>query len=178
VTSFDNCPLVRAVVSIGVPRHTMVCRQIMFFWHLMVFLMKLGYNNHQGCLKVIVYPFKGTAKYFLSLRVPVNQKRLRNTELEGWVTAKALHELICQLRKNNACFRSGVSDMRPARCVCAARNIIKITLIIAKTTVFCSIKALLPSNCGPLRHFSSAAREPLFLLKCGPRMKLSLRPLF
>jgi hypothetical protein len=36
-------------------------------------------------------------------------------------------------------FRSGVSNTRPARCVCAARDIIKITQIIAQTTVFCSI---------------------------------------
>ncbi len=31
----------------------------------------------------------------------------------------------------------------------------KITQIIAETTVFCSIKALLASYCGPRRHFSS-----------------------
>jgi len=37
----------------------------------------------------------------------------------------------------------------------AARDIINITQIIAETTVFCSIKALLGSYCGPQRHFFS-----------------------
>jgi len=49
--------------------------------------------------------------------------------------------------------REGVSNTRPARCVCAARDIINITQIIAETTVFCSINALLASYCDPRRHF-------------------------
>ena len=55
--------------------------------------------------------------------------------------------------------------MWPARCICAARNIIKITQIIAETTVFCSIKALLASYCGPRRHFSFLMRpaSPFFV---------------
>jgi len=32
--------------------------------------------------------------------------------------------------------KPGVSNMRPARCVCAARDIINIIQIIAETTVF------------------------------------------
>jgi len=51
--------------------------------------------------------------------------------------------------------------MWPARYVCAARNIIKTTQIIKN---FSSIKGLLVSNCD-------------FFVKCGPHMKLSLRPL-
>jgi hypothetical protein len=66
--------------------------------------------------------------------------------------------------------RPGVSNMRPARCVCAARDIIKITQIIAKTTVFGSI--------GPILYYRpfqppivargdifpvNAAREPFFV---------------
>ena len=47
-------------VDLGVPPN------IRFSWHLMVFLMKLSHNNHKGCLKVKVYPFRGAAKYFLS----------------------------------------------------------------------------------------------------------------
>ncbi len=49
------------------------------------------------------------------------------------------HRCIC---KSVCCARSGVSNKRPAGrmwpagCVCAARNIIKITQIIAKTTIF------------------------------------------
>jgi len=56
--------------------------------------------------------------------------------------------------------------MWPARCVCAAHDIIKITQISAETTVFCSIKALLASYCGPRRGdiFSlNASREPFFV---------------
>jgi len=68
--------------------------------------------------------------------------------------------------------------MWPARCVCAARDIINIIQIIAETTVFCSINALLASYCGLRRHFFSCMRPASpFLVKCGPRMKLSLRPL-
>jgi len=36
-----------------------------------------------------------------------------------------------------------------------ARAIIKTTQIIDKTMMFCTIKALLASNCAPQRHFSS-----------------------
>jgi len=50
----------------------------------------------------------------------------------------------------DGCFTTGVSNTRPARCVCAARNIINIIQIIAETTVFCSIKALLVGPCVPL----------------------------
>jgi len=59
-------------------------------------------------------------------------------------------------------FTSGVSNTRPARCLCAARDIIKLTQIIVWTaeTFFLLLR---PAS--------------LFLLKCGPRMKLSLRPL-
>jgi len=75
-------------------------------------------------------------------------------------------------------FKPGVSNTRPARCVCAALDIFKITQIIAETTVFCIIKALLASDCGLGDIFPlNAARKPFFLLKCGPHMKLSLRPL-
>ena len=49
-----------------------------------------------------------------------------------------------------------VSQTRdPPDVVCVARDIIKITQSIAETTIFCSIKALLASYCGPRRHFSS-----------------------
>jgi len=54
--------------------------------------------------------------------------------------------------------------MWPARCVCAARDFINSIQIIAETTVFCSIKALLASYCGPRRHFFSCMRpaSPFF----------------
>jgi len=38
--------------------------------------------------------------------------------------------------KSDILFRAGVSNTRPARCVCAARDMVKITKIIAETTVF------------------------------------------
>ncbi len=65
-----------------------------------------------------------------------------------WWATSFCYVMVSQL------FRAGVSNTRPARCVCAARDIIKITQIFAETTIFCSIKALLASNCGPRRHFS------------------------
>jgi hypothetical protein len=37
-------------------------------------------------------------------------------------------------------FRAGVSNTRPALCVCAGRDIIKIAHIIAETTVFVVLK--------------------------------------
>jgi len=43
------------------------------------------------------------------------------------------------LNQQNSCPEyptTGVSNTRPARCVCAAHDIIKITQIIAETTVF------------------------------------------
>jgi len=55
--------------------------------------------------------------------------------------------------------------MRPARCVCVAREMIKITQNIVENTVFCSTNALLASYCGPRRHFSLLMRpaSPFFV---------------
>ena len=44
--------------------------------------MKFIINSLQGCLKVVVYLLKGAAKFFLVKKGAVNQKRLRNTDLE------------------------------------------------------------------------------------------------
>ena len=61
-------------------------------------------------------------------------------------------------------FRSGVSNtqpagrMWPAWRVYAARVIIKIPLIIVKTTVLCGIRALFTSFCGPRKHFCLLVR--------------------
>ncbi len=56
--------------------------------------------------------------------------------------------------QTNSLSKPGVSNTRPARCVCVARDIIKkITQIIVETTVFCSIKALLASYCSPRALF-------------------------
>jgi hypothetical protein len=52
--------------------------------------------------------------------------------------------------------------MLHATCVCAASDIIKITQIIAETTVFCGIKPLLASYCGDIFPLN-AAREPFFV---------------
>ncbi len=70
-----------------------------------------------------------------------------------WCTRKQLVEKSESFSTSKS--KAGVSNMRPARYVCAARYIIKITQIIAETTVFCSIKALIASYLGPRRHFSS-----------------------
>ena len=47
----------------------------------MVFLVEIINNKHQGCLKVVVYLFKGAAKILFDKKGAVNQKRLRNTVL-------------------------------------------------------------------------------------------------
>ena len=65
--------------------------------------------------------------------------------------------------------KAGVSNTRPAWCVCAAR---------VKIGVFGDIKALYTLFCGRRRHFLSLCgpRAP-FLSECGHRIDLSLRPL-
>jgi hypothetical protein len=79
------------------------------------------------------------------------------------------------LKINNGVWRklwssAGVSNTRPAgrkgpaRCVCAARDIIKITQFIAKTMVFCSIKAFWPPIVARGVIFpQNVAREPFFV---------------
>ncbi len=47
-----------------------------FSCHLIIFLMKLINNNHQGSLTVVVYPFWGAAKYYFYSNA-MNQKRLK-----------------------------------------------------------------------------------------------------
>jgi len=66
-----------------------------------------------------------------------------------------LNKVIVNKTRLYALILKHAARMWPARCVCAAHDIINITQIIAETTVVCSIKALLASYCGPWRHFSS-----------------------
>ena len=57
-------------------------QNIGFSYYLLVIVMKFIINSLQGCLKVVVYLLKGAAKFFLVKKGAVNQKRLRNTDLE------------------------------------------------------------------------------------------------
>ncbi len=74
--------------STGVPRYTIGCCEVALkgATNLWIFLPFDGIlkNNHQGCLKVVVYPLRGAAKYFCTKVLEVAHLLYRDIELLVW----------------------------------------------------------------------------------------------